>query len=386
MIPAGENTPHRGFFRYHIPGLTMKPTMHLTLSSLSRPLALAGLCVAALSGACRERTPEVRPAITFSTIPPAGEGGSDRMAVIAGRVTGARPGQRLVLFAKSGVWWVQPMAAEPFTTVGADGSWKTTTHLGLEYAAVLVDAQYQPPDKSDALPQPGGAVIALATVSGNPGPVARRSPRRVMFSGYEWEVRQVPSDRGGENDYDPANAWVDAEGALHLRIAKHDDRWTSGEVWLTRSLGYGTYVFTVRDVSQLDPAAALGMFTWDDQGAEQNHRELDVEISRWGDPAIRNAQYVVQPYYLASNVSRFEAPPGRLTHAFRWEPGRATFTTAAGARLPASGPFIARRVFTSGVPVPGAETVHINLYYFRHSRLPLSKEVEVVIEKFQYLP
>jgi hypothetical protein len=361
--------------------------MRLTLSSFARPLALAGLCVAGVPAACRERTAIVPPAITFSTIPPSGEGGSDRTAIIAGHVTGARPGQRLVLFAKSGVWWVQPLAAEPFTAVAADGAWKTTTHIGREYAAVLVDAAYQPPDKAAALPEPGGPVIALARVSGNdPGTVAMRSPRRLTFSGYEWEVRQVPSDRGGENDYDPANAWVDAEGFLHLRIARHDDRWTSGEVRLTRSLGYGTYVFTVRDVSQMDPSAALGLFTWDDEGAEQNHRELDVEISRWGDPAIKNGQYVVQPYYLASNVSRFDAPPGRLTHAFRWEPDRATFSTAAGARLPAPGPSISRHVFASGVPGPGAETVHINLYYFRHSRLPLKKEVEVVIEKFQYLP
>jgi hypothetical protein len=101
--------------------------MRQTLGSFARPLALAGLCIAGVTTACRGRTPVVPPAITFSTVPPAGEGGSDRMAVIAGRVTGARPGRRLVLFAKSGVWWVQPLASEPFTSVGADGAWKTTT-------------------------------------------------------------------------------------------------------------------------------------------------------------------------------------------------------------------------------------------------------------------
>jgi len=364
----------------------MMRIMPLTLRSLVRPMALAGVCLAGVTTACHEAPAQVPPSITFQTIPPSQEGGSDRMAVIAGRVTGARPGQRLVLFAKSGVWWVQPLAAEPFTSLGADGSWKTTTHLGREYAALLVDADYQPPDKTDALPPQGGPVIVVASVPGSdPGNLAAVHPRRLSFSGYEWEVRQVPSDRGGENDYDPANAWVDADGFLHLKISRRDDRWTSGEVRLTRSLGYGTYVFTVRDVSQLDPSAALGLFTWDDEGAEQNHRELDVEISRWGDPAIKNAQYVVQPYYLASNVSRFEAPAGRLTHAFRWEPARATFFSAIGARLPAAG-FFARHVFTAGVPVPGGETVHMNLYYFRHSRLPLKKEAEVVIEKFQYLP
>ena len=70
---------------------------------------------------------------------------------------------------------------------------------------------------------------------------------------------------------------------------------------LTRALGYGTYAFVVRDTSQLDPAAAMGLLTWDDQGVDQNHRELDIEISRWGDGST-DAQYVVQPYYVAANV------------------------------------------------------------------------------------
>ena len=87
----------------------------------------------------------------------------------------------------------------------------------------------------------------------------------------------------------------------------------------------------VRDVSHLEPAAAFGMFTWDDLGVEQNHREVGIEISRWGDPANKNAQYVIQPYYVAANVARFTAPAGRLTHSFRWEPGRVSFKTVLGA-------------------------------------------------------
>ena len=72
------------------------------------------------------------------------------------------------------------------------------------------------------------------------------------------------------------------------------------------------------------------MLTWDDQGADQNHRELDIEISQWGDRSIPNAQYVVQPYYVPANVVRFSAPAGTLTHSFRWEPGRASFRTVRG--------------------------------------------------------
>jgi len=345
----------------------------------------AAVCLAVLLAGCRLRSADVKPSIEFTTVPAAEEGGSDRTAPIAGRVTGARPGQQIVLFARSGGWWVQPYEVKPFTTIASDATWHSTIHLGTEYAALLVQPGYRPPSTTESLPQAGGDILAVATIKGT-GELAKRIRRTIMFSGYEWEVRQTPSDRGGANDYDPANAWVDGQGCLHLKIAQHDGKWTSAEVSMMRPLGYGTYVFVVRDVAHVDPAAALGLFTWDDQGAEQNHRELDVEISRWGDPAIKNAQYVVQPYYMAANVARFVAPPGRLTHSFRWEPGHVTFATVPGAGAPAQGSMVARHEFTSGVPTPGNETVRMNLYYFRFSRIPLQREVEVVIEKFQYLP
>jgi hypothetical protein len=56
-----------------------------------------------------------KPSIEFTLLPPAGQGSADLLDTIGGRVTGARPGQRIVLFARSGVWWVQPLASRPFT-------------------------------------------------------------------------------------------------------------------------------------------------------------------------------------------------------------------------------------------------------------------------------
>jgi hypothetical protein len=327
--------------------------------------------------------PQVKPVITFDQVPIAGPGGSERTEEIRGRVTAARAGQRIVLFAKAGVWWVQPTTAEPFTRIEADSTWKNKTHLGTEYAALLVDADYRPPDTAETLPQLGRGVIAIAVARGT-GSFTPPAPKRIGFSGYDWDVRYSSSDRGGANDYDPANVWVDAEGFLHLTLVHREGRWTSSEVILTRSLGYGTYTFTARDISRLDPAAAFGMFTWDEEKVQQNHREVSIEISQWGDRAIPNAQYVVQPYYVPANVARFSAPSGTLTHSLRWEPGRALFKTFRGAR--ASGPIVAQHDFTSGVPTPGAEQVRMNLYYFRYSPSVPQGTVEVVIERFQYVP
>jgi hypothetical protein len=305
------------------------------------------------------------------------------MARIAGRVIGARPEHRVVLYAKAGVWWVQPLTAEPFTNVQKDSTWENSIHLGTEYAALLVDGDFRPPATTESLPRRGGPVLAVAIVQGKDG--VPQAPKVLTFSGYEWQVRQIPSDRGGQNDYDPANAWTDSDGCLHLRLAMRDGHWTSSEVILTRALGYGTYAFTVRDTSTLDPAAALGMLTWDEQDGDPNHREMDIEISRWGDPSIPNAQYVLQPYYVPANVARFAAPRGTLTHSFRWEPGRAAFRTTRGRNAMAAD-VVAQHQFTSGVPSSGTERTRINLYYFRYAPQPPQKDVEVVIERFQYLP
>jgi hypothetical protein len=352
---------------------------HQTLAVIVRHRAVV-LVIAVFASACTNRVIDRKPSITFTEVPEAAEGGEQRVASIAGRTSDARPNQRVVLFAKSGTWWVQPFAAKPFTEVAADGTWKNTTHLGMEYAALLVDDTYQPPPTIESLPTPGGPVIAIVTQNGL-GSYTPPPKHVFTFSGYEWEVRQTPSDRGGPNDYDAGNAWLDDAGMLHLLVTERSGRWTSAEIKLTRSLGYGTYTFVVHDTSRLDPAVALGFLTWDPLGPEQNHRELDVEISRWGNPDNKDVQYVVQPHYVAANVYRFKQPSGRLTHSFRWEPEHAAFQTVGpGARV------VARREFRSGVPTSGTESVYINLLYFRGSPKPPSGNVEVVVEKFVYLP
>jgi hypothetical protein len=346
----------------------------------SRSLVILALAVSGCSG----RQANVRPSVEITRVPPADKGGPDTLDVIEGRVAGAQPGQRIVLFSKGRLWWVQPEAREPFTEIRSDSRWKSSTHLGTEYAALLVDPGYRPPLSAEELPKEGGGIVAMTVVPGDP---SAKAPHRILqFSGYEWIVRGAPSDRGGRNAYDPDNAWTDDAGAMHLRIAGEAPNWTCAEVALTRRLGYGSYRFVVRDVSHLEPAAVLTIFTWDGAAPDQNHREMDIEISRWGDPTAKSAQYVVQPYYVPANVARFAAPPGVLTHTLRWEPARVTLRTVRGSGAAKGLPAIAEHVFTSGVPSPGNERVRMNLYVFRRSGKPLERGTEVVIEKFEYLP
>jgi hypothetical protein len=148
------------------------------------------------------------------------------------------------------------------------------------------------------------------------------------FSGYQWEERQDASDHGGyRNLFSPSNAWTDANGFLHLHVTKQGDDWVSAEVRLTRSLGYGNYRFVVRDISALEPAAVFAMFTLDDAGPS---REMDIEVSRWGEPEDKSAQFVIQPYVVPANTVRFDAPEGLATYWIDWGLGRVAFRSDSG--------------------------------------------------------
>src|SRR6266576_2340498 len=63
--------------------------------------------------------------------------------IIEGRATGARPGWRIVLYAKTdGRWGVCRQSGQPFTNIETEGRWKASVHLGIQYAALLVDPTY----------------------------------------------------------------------------------------------------------------------------------------------------------------------------------------------------------------------------------------------------
>jgi signal transduction histidine kinase len=126
------------------------------------------LCLGVLLAGCSTRNTSVGPAIVFTRVPLVGEGGPDKVDTIAGRVVQARPGQQIVLFARWGPWWVQPLADQPFTNIQPDSNWRSTTHFGTEYAALLVDPGYRPPATVDVLPGEGAGVILVAITKGRP--------------------------------------------------------------------------------------------------------------------------------------------------------------------------------------------------------------------------
>src|SRR6266536_5457445 len=130
----------------------------------SQQILLLALCIALTN--CQSHQRNSAPSIEFTKIPPAAQGGRERVDTIAGRVTNPRPGQQIVIYAHSGPWWVQPWPDRPFTPIQADSMWKSEIHLGVEYAALVVDPCFRPPPTMDVAPTKGGSVELVTIVNG----------------------------------------------------------------------------------------------------------------------------------------------------------------------------------------------------------------------------
>jgi hypothetical protein len=372
--------------RFREGSVKLMPFLRTTTGSIAFAVCLA------LAG-CRTSSTTSTPKIVFNQVPATGQvvQGQEvpnQTGTVEGYATGLRPGEQIVVYSKiDGRWSLQLPSGKPFTKIESNGRWRTSTLLGIEYAALLVDSTYNPPEQTESLPKVGTGVIAVATVEGQgPAPVFP-PPKTLDFSGYKWTTSTGPIfHAGSRNFFDPANAWVDKKGALHLRISGKPEKWSAAEVKLSGSLGYGTYRFQVEDTTHLEPSAVLTLITWDGVGTERDRRELDIELSRWGFLDNTNVHYVVQPYYIPANFVRSRVPAGVFTHSFRWEPGQVTFSTMTGSGNAAGDRLIDQHVFTSGVPSPAGQTVRLALYVFVKGQVPLKNESEVVIDKFEYLP
>lgn len=107
----------------------------------------------------------VPPKIEFTSVPLAGADNPEKVSAIEGRVVGAQAGQQIVIYARGQTtWWVQPLANQPFTKIQNNSTWSSSTHPGVEYAALLVGPDFHPPLTADVLPTEG--VFASAVTKG----------------------------------------------------------------------------------------------------------------------------------------------------------------------------------------------------------------------------
>ncbi len=221
------------------------------------------------------------------------------------------------------------------------------------------------------------------------------SARVIRFCGYDWEVRPPGIGGPGPNHWDPANVWVDSQGRLHLKITRQGGVWRCAEVTTTHSFGFGRYQFWVTGpLGRLNPNVVFGLFDYPTPAVgPDGTNEIDIEYSRWGNPAYPLGNYTVYPAHSGlPHVSQtFAVPPGIFdtTQRFDRRSGEVSLQSLRGYRnddreeiahwtcRPADSK---QRLPQQPLPV------HINLWLMRGRPPRNGREVEIVVKQFSFIP
>jgi hypothetical protein len=240
-----------------------------------------------------------------------------------------------------------------------------------------------------------GATSVSKSPTASPGANGESYERIIRFSGQEWNVKSSNMSVGPGPNYFSNSAesvWVDERGQLHLKLIRKDGRWYCAEVVTRESLGYGSYQFKISSRTEiLDKYVVLGLFTWDTTAPQFNYREIDIELSKWGEDADLNAQFVVQPWDRSGHRHRFAIDPqaDTSTHIFVWSPKHVEFLSfLGGTQSPDSNNIVAQWSYTStGIPPAGSNTnTRVNLWLIGGHPPSNGKEIEVVISSFDFIP
>jgi len=318
---------------------------------------------------------------------------------LQGLVTGVDPDDYKVavyIYVPPYGWWTKPYAFSPLTSIAGDSAWTCDITTGGQDECATKITAFLVPNGYDLPLGEGQQCLASELYQYPYAEVIRYE--KISFSGYDWWVKRSCDPVGpGPNYFSDGDqdVWVDPNGWLHLRIVQRDGNWYCSEVIADANLGYGTYVFTIEGrVDLLDQNMVLGLFTWQDCAAQYNYREIDIELSRWGDPANDNAQFVVQPWNTPGNMYRFDVdlaghPNEATTHEFTWQPERIDFRSYYGdfssSLLPED--LIAVWDYTGDdIPPAGGENARINFWLINGDAPIDGEDVEIVIKSFQYLP
>jgi hypothetical protein len=308
---------------------------------------------------------------------------------ISGHVSNADPSKyKVVLYALTNQWYVQPFIAAPYTDISSEGSWGSSTNPWEVIVALLVDpTKYtSPPATNITNPALDANVVASAMYP--PGAVS------VNFSGYIWGIKMtgnVQSDQfdPGPNFWsnDPSVVSVTSNG-LTLKINQIGGIWRCGEVYLTKSLGYGTYTAQIGSrLDQLDlNTVAAPLFVYVQPG-----QELDNEYSGSGGliPAPHNAQFVVQPFTIPGNLVRYVQPSAaQFTTQMEWRADHVTFRSWNGwATTPAASDIIQQFTYTGGnIPPVGNERVRANLWLLNGAAPTNGTGDTMILHSFTFQP
>jgi len=200
----------------------------------------------------------------------------------------------------------------------------------------------------------------------------------------------------GPNSWSASNAWVDASGALHLRVSKQNGVWKCAEVYLDTPLGFGTYEWDVTGpIDTIDPNIVLGLFDYPtaDVGPDGTN-EIDIEFSQWGSAANKHGNFTVWPPALgpvdAHRSFAFTLPANKKsTQRFIWNAGSIDFRSLRGFTT-GNSPTLYHWLYSPTSPtqhIPQSPTpVHMNLWLFDGHAPANGQSVTITINDFRFIP
>lgn len=130
------------------------------------------------------------------------------------------------------------------------------------------------------------------------------------FSDFYWREKVYDTFIGPGPNYfglHRNNVFIDEKGYLHLSIRKRFRKWSCAEIGTDSIVSEGKYeVHISSDNKNIPVNVVIGLFIYDESHPPL-FNEIDVEIAKWNDPTLKNAQHVVYSD-TGMMMNRFDIP------------------------------------------------------------------------------
>ncbi len=268
----------------------------------------------------------------------------------------------------------------------------TILFLLLIFAACKKDENLSPTDLS-----PTENLQRTGMGEMNPGEMnLKATPTHTLsFSGYTWTITDFgTSTHGpGPNYWSSSNAYVDANGYLHLELTKNTKTktWQCSQVVLNQSLGYGTYQWQVEGrIDQLDPNVVFAMFNY---SGNDGFDEMDIEYSKWGNAKNKtDLDFNLYPA-TGSNQSNVETTASvtltttYTTHRIIRSGTEVDFQSLMGFQDGNTNLYAAKSLYSPPTAISTLSMpAYINLWLYQGKAPANGKNVEVIIHNFTFTP
>lgn len=213
----------------------------------------------------------------------------------------------------------------------------------------------------------------------------------INFSGYNWKIKHSPTAKigPGPNYWAKQNVWLDAQGFLHLRLIKYQNKWYCAEVQSVDSFGMGSWQWQIEGrVDLLDKNVVFGLFNY---SGNDGFDEMDIEFARWGNASNPNLNYTVWPAQTGnSNCSftqNFSLSGTFSTHRFIRSSNAVVLKSMHGFYNDDTNLFATATCTSPPKSISQKKMpAFINLWMFQ-GRVPSNAEsVEIIVHEFKYTP